>query len=356
LESVAHLVTPAQGLHPEQAIGFLPHRGRRIAYAVSGAGPPLLLDVGRPHHLEAFWRYAPYRHLVQRLSRRFTVVRWDRPGIGLSDRQALDLSPEAELALVERLVMFLAGDDVAILAAGDAGPGMVRFAARRPERVSRLALFGTAAAGHLLMPGPDEALALLTGASAAAIHDVVAAAQAAGCEPEVSSWLASALEASADVPTMVQLVAAAGEIDARQDAAFVRTPTLVLHRSGDAVVDPQAARTLASSIPGAEFAALDGRSHLIYAGDIAAMLGSLIPFLAGGGEVPAPLSDRELEVAEMVTLGLSNAEIGTRLVIRRRTVEAHLEHIRTKLGVSSRAQIAVWFTRSSRAGIVPREA
>jgi DNA-binding CsgD family transcriptional regulator len=45
-----------------------------------------------------------------------------------------------------------------------------------------------------------------------------------------------------------------------------------------------------------------------------------------------------------------------RLAIRRRTVEAHLEHIRAKLAVGSRAQIAAWFTRSQRAGAERGEA
>src|SRR5689334_4785216 len=81
-----------EDLVQEQVIRFFPYRRARVAYAVTGTGPPLLLDVGRVHHLEAFWQYAPYRWLVQRLSRRFTVFRWDRPGFGMSDRLRPDLS------------------------------------------------------------------------------------------------------------------------------------------------------------------------------------------------------------------------------------------------------------------------
>src|SRR6266540_3700561 len=173
------IVASREGQLQEQAIGFLSHRGSHVAYAVTGTGPLLLMDVGRAHHLEVFWRHPPYRHLVQRLARRFTVVRWDRPGFGLSDRPGMDLSPTGELALVERLVTFLGADQVTIQAGGDAGPSMVRFAADHPERVSRLALFGTAADGRELVPAlPDTALALMAGASLPAIHEVVAASQA----------------------------------------------------------------------------------------------------------------------------------------------------------------------------------
>src|SRR5262249_50796447 len=156
-------------------------------YAVTGTGPLLLLDTGRAHHLEAFWRHAPYRELVEGLARRFTVVRWDRPGFGLSDRHAVDLSAEGELALLDRLGGSFGAASVAVLAADDAGPTMVRLAARRPGLVSRLALFGTAADGRSLQRPAlcPAALAALAGAAAPAIHGVVAAAMGMGCEPEV---------------------------------------------------------------------------------------------------------------------------------------------------------------------------
>ena len=63
----------------------------------------------------------------------------------------------------------------------------------------------------------------------------------------------------------------------------------------------------------------------------------------GGG--PVRLSRREMEVARLVADGLTNREIATRLFLSERTVDGHLEHVREKLGVNSRAQIATWVTR-----------
>lgn len=330
----------------EQAIGFLSHRGGRVAYAVTGSGPLLLLDVGRAHHLEAFWRFPPYRRFVLRLAARFTVVRWDRPGFGLSDRHAVDLSPEAELALIERLAGFLGADELAVLAADDAGPGMIRFAARHPERVSRLALFGTAADGRRLAPPlPARVVRALVSAGPSAIHGLVAAATANGSEPDVGDWLAAALEASADVAAIIELLTGAGPGDAGGDLGLVRAPTLVLQRDADAVLDPELGRELAAGIAGAHFVAVPGRAHLVYAGDAEPVLRAVVPFLMADEAEPnreQALSQRELEVAGMVTLGLTNAEIGRRLAIRRRTVDAHLEHIRLKLGVTTRTRIATW--------------
>lgn len=61
------------------------------------------------------------------------------------------------------------------------------------------------------------------------------------------------------------------------------------------------------------------------------------------------LSRRELEIAGMVAQGLTNREIATRLFISERTVDGHLEHVREKLAVNTRAQIAAWVVRQGEA-------
>jgi DNA-binding NarL/FixJ family response regulator len=66
---------------------------------------------------------------------------------------------------------------------------------------------------------------------------------------------------------------------------------------------------------------------------------------AGRTDVGAPLSKRELEVAELIESGLSNREIAERLVISKRTADGHVERILAKLGFSSRAQVAAWMAR-----------
>jgi DNA-binding CsgD family transcriptional regulator len=65
------------------------------------------------------------------------------------------------------------------------------------------------------------------------------------------------------------------------------------------------------------------------------------------------LSQREREVAVLVTRGLSNREIADELVVTRKTAEAHISHILNKLGLSSRVQIATWGLRR---GLEAREA
>jgi predicted ATPase/DNA-binding CsgD family transcriptional regulator len=78
-------------------------------------------------------------------------------------------------------------------------------------------------------------------------------------------------------------------------------------------------------------------------------------FATGPSGTPRPgaLSNREHEIAAMVAEGLSNREIAERLVISKRTVDAHVEHIFSKLGVSSRVQVATWLTSGQPAGALP---
>jgi DNA-binding NarL/FixJ family response regulator len=62
------------------------------------------------------------------------------------------------------------------------------------------------------------------------------------------------------------------------------------------------------------------------------------------GFVAGPLAKREVEAARLVAEGLSNKQIGARLFISDRTVATHVSNIMNKLGLNSRAQIAVWMT------------
>ncbi|HXL91827.1 MAG TPA: LuxR C-terminal-related transcriptional regulator [Streptosporangiaceae bacterium] len=70
-----------------------------------------------------------------------------------------------------------------------------------------------------------------------------------------------------------------------------------------------------------------------------------------GADPGEALTRRELEIAELVAGGLSNREVAERLVISKRTVDAHMEHIFSKLGVSSRVQLVTWLTSGPATGV-----
>jgi DNA-binding CsgD family transcriptional regulator len=132
----------------------------------------------------------------------------------------------------------------------------------------------------------------------------------------------------------------------------IRVPTLVAHRRGSRAIPFELGREMAALIPGAQLAAFEGRAQPIYAvgGEAAAV--TVRSFL-GDAPRPAaadgPLTEREFEVADLIADGLTNAEIAKRLGLSVRTVDAHVEHIRVKLGMRARTQIAVW----ARVGSLP---
>lgn len=105
-------------------------------------------------------------------------------------------------------------------------------------------------------------------------------------------------------------------------------------------------REVASLIPGAELIPLPGNGHLFYQGRWEPVLEAMLAFL-GGAQAPATgprLTSREFQVAGLIADGLTNQAIARRLAVAPRTAEAHVENIRRKLDVRSRAQIAAWVT------------
>ena len=85
----------------EQDIRFCELDGRRIAYATCGEGPPIVFGAKYVSHLEEEWDDDRTRGFYEELAQRHTVVRYDRLGAGLSDR---DLPVPASVELDTRVL------------------------------------------------------------------------------------------------------------------------------------------------------------------------------------------------------------------------------------------------------------
>ena len=149
---------------------------------------------------------------------------------------------------------------------------------------------------------------------------------------------------SASAEVAGQLLAGYYATDIRSLLPDIRVRTLVVHREGDRVTRFGLGREVAALIPGATLVPLPGRDHLFYRGDWAPVAGAVVDFLAPPAATGPRLTAREAEVARLVAEGLTNQAIASRLGIAPRTAEAHVENIRRKLEVRSRAQIAAWAT------------
>jgi pimeloyl-ACP methyl ester carboxylesterase len=139
----------------KQTTGFarLPD-GRRIAYAVVGSGPAVVLPAWWASHVVEDWHFDPLRRFVEGLAAERMVVRYDRLGTGLSDRErpAETFTPEFEDATLCAVLTDLGLERMTLMGISCGGCIAVSFAARRPERVDRLVLYGSYADGRALAP------------------------------------------------------------------------------------------------------------------------------------------------------------------------------------------------------------
>src|SRR3712207_4742637 len=129
--------------------------GVRIAYAVHGSGPPLLIDACWLSHLQFDWQSPVGRHYLVELGRIATVIRYDERGHGLSDRNVTDHSLQARVADLEAVADDAGIGRFALLAMAQAGPVAIEYAARRPERLTRLIFYGSFA-GDQLTAAPED--------------------------------------------------------------------------------------------------------------------------------------------------------------------------------------------------------
>ncbi|MBV8065062.1 MAG: alpha/beta fold hydrolase [Actinobacteria bacterium] len=343
----------------ETTTGFFPFDGRRVAYAAVGAGPLLVLPAWWVSHVTEDWQAASFRGFVEGLAARYRVVRYDRVGTGLSDRErpAETLTLDYEVAMLEGLVDHLTGGPVALVGISCGGCASAAYVTRNPDRVDRLVLHGAYA--HGLELGPAEAREALVGLvrSAWGVGSRTLADIFAPDSPAEREAFGAYQRLASSARTAADLLQLTYDYDVRDLLPHVGVPTLVIHRAGDRAVPLRAGRQVASLVPGAEFVTLDGDSHLPWHGSTDDVLGAAASFLG----LPAPprqaqepagieaLSDREREVLRLVADGLSDADIAERLVLSRHTVHRHVANIRRKLGLRSRSAAAA---AAARAGLL----
>jgi pimeloyl-ACP methyl ester carboxylesterase len=135
-------------------IRFLRFAGRRVAYAVTGAGPPLVAPAWWVSHVELDWSDRAFRELWESLGDGYTLVRYDRLGVGLSDRAVRDedLTLDSEVALLRAVLDELELDAATLVGGSSGGCAAIAFAARFPARVERLLLYGAYADGSSIAP------------------------------------------------------------------------------------------------------------------------------------------------------------------------------------------------------------
>jgi pimeloyl-ACP methyl ester carboxylesterase/DNA-binding CsgD family transcriptional regulator len=316
-----------------------------VAYSTSGAGPALLCDSGWITHLLGQLELFSYGSFVERLAERFTVIRYDKPGCGLSDRDGIDLSFDGQVAAALAVADAVGAERFRLFGASQGGQLAAAIAARYPERVEALVVYGMCASGGDLAPAEvrNSIVALVRahwGLGLKALTGMFVTDPAA----EDLAGFTGFQRASASAAAAARLLEVYYDTDIRTLLPAVRARTAVLHREADQGTRFELGREVAALIPGATLIPLPGSSHLFYHGDWPAVLEATLGFLCEPVSPGPRLTARELEVAELVAGGLTNQAIASRLSVAPRTAETHVENIRRKLQVRSRAQIAAWVT------------
>jgi DNA-binding NarL/FixJ family response regulator len=229
-------------------------------------------------------------------------------------------------------------------------------AARGPDAVRSLVVYGSCARGSDLAPeAVRRSVLALVRAHWGLGSRVLADIWFPGAPADTTDAFARLQRTAATAETAAALLDMFYRTDVEELLPTVKVPTLAVHRHGSRAVRFALGRELAALVPGARLAALDGRLQPVYAEGEDVAAATILSFLRDhhpGDRARAAtgrqLTDRELEVVGLVADGLTNAEIGRRLGVSVRTVDAHVEHVRTKLGVRARTQIAVWASEQRR--------
>jgi pimeloyl-ACP methyl ester carboxylesterase len=267
-----------------------------IAYEVLGEGAVDLVYVPEFwNSMEAMWEEPRFERFLLHLASFSRMVTFDNRGTGLSDPVPLDHLPTLEQFMDDvRAVMDAAGlERGALFSSGGGGLVSIMFAATFPERTTALVLANSysrlsrAADYEWGVPVPDPLLARMERGwgGGALVQDV---APSAADEPGFRAWWARYERLGLSPGAAVAMRRMLLEADARHLLPLVRVPTLVIHRTGNRLVDREHGRYLGERIPGARYVELAGSDHLVFLGDAAEMLDEIQEFLTGTRRGPDP--------------------------------------------------------------------
>ncbi len=342
--------------------------GVRIAYAINGHGPLLLISLGWVTHIELTWQNPVWRKMFELLSEHFTIVHYDKRGVGLSDRDVKDVSVDSRLLDLQAVTKQFEGESFFLFGLSEGGPITIRYAAENAGRVIRLALYGSFANGSRMMRTKEagEALAALVRAEWSIGSLTLANIFVPNAAPEELEAFKRNQRTSATADIAADLLLAGFATDVTQYLEAVVAPTLVVHARRDKAVRFDLGREVAAGIPNARLLPLETNRH---GPDVAGMQGiveavieffgeddfwaraeqarrSAAPVVAKGEASAvtdsARLSAREVEVLRLVALGKGNQEIADELVISLNTAIRHVSNIFTKIGARNRTEAGAY--------------
>ena len=258
----------------EQRIHFChTHDCLRLAYAVMGDGPVLVRAAHWLTHLDYDWHSPVWHHWLADIARDRTLVRYDERGCGLSDLDLTHCTLDDWVADLKAVVDSLELERFPLLGVSQGGPVAIAFAARYPERVSKLVLMNTYCQGrHVRAQSHDDR-------SEAEVQLELVRLGWERDDPTFRRFFTSSIMPDATVeywdnfaellrPTStaenaVKLISTWRSVDISDEVGRVRCPAIVMHSRGDLRVPFEQGRELAALLPDSRFVPLDSMNHLL---------------------------------------------------------------------------------------------
>ena len=246
--------------------------GVHLAVATSGEGAPLVKTANWLNHIEFDWQSPVWSPLLELLSSKFQLVRYDERGNGLSDWDVADISFEAFVRDLEAVVDARGLKRFPLLGISQGAAVSIAYAARHPDRVSRLVIAGGYAKGWRRRGSAAEIArreAMLTlahegwGQDSIAFRQIFTSLYVPGATQEETRWFNELQRVSTSPDNAARLFTTFAEIDVSDLLPTVKCPTLILHSRDDLPVPFDQGRALAQGISGSRFVALESKNHLI---------------------------------------------------------------------------------------------
>jgi class 3 adenylate cyclase/pimeloyl-ACP methyl ester carboxylesterase len=248
--------------------------GVRLAYAMVGAGPPMLKSAHWLGHLEYDWELPISQHFLLGLAKNHTLVRYDARGNGLSDWDVQETTLDAWVSDMEAVADAAGLGRFPLVGFSQGCAVSIAYAVRHPERVSHLILYGGFAAGANKRPNrtaaDDERFAAMKtlvklgwGTDDPTFRQMFTSLMMPTATKEQMDAFNELQRMSGSPEGAVRYLETVAELDVRELLPLIKAPTLVMHVRDERRVPSVLSREIAAGIPGARFVALPGKNHVL---------------------------------------------------------------------------------------------
>ena len=298
----------------------------------------------------------------------FRFIRYDERGCGMSDRHVEDVGFDRWIEDLEAVVEETdLTEPFALLGISQGAAAAIAYAAKYPERVSALYLYGGYARGWKRRNDPEsealiasmvQTLALGWDLENPLFRTLFTARFIPGGTQTHLGWYNDLCVKTMSAQMAAKLNWARGEIEVTDLLRRIACPTLIAHVENDEIAPLAEGRLMATHIPKAELVVLDSRNHILLPDEpswekfqktVLAFAGRHHSGQAGHLRAElADLSARERDVLMLIAEAKSNPEIAAQLDISEKTVRNHTSNLFRKLGVKSRSEAMLYVHRLKR--------